>query len=395
MRSMLIISIELPYPPTSGGRMKSWNLVKFLSKHYHIGLACPLKYGSDKVSEFESKVPLKQFITDKVEKPRSVKTLLTSYALGIPMNVYRSKSNSIKKEIIKSADSYDIILVDHYEAFQYIPPNFKGKVIFHTHNATYLMWERFAQSDANFAFRKVASIEADRVKNYERKAVQNSDLIFASPNDIQKLVDIGADESKCRETFHLGDSDQIDLPALEFDKTEQALLYIGTLNWEANVDGLMWFLEDVWPKIKQIHPDLYFYVVGGNADQRLLDKGKTLTDVEFVGFADELEPYFQKARIFVSPLRFGSGIKVKVLNAMSRGLPTVTTTVGVEGLTVKNMKHIAVADDIEGTLENIDTLLTNEAKWLELETASRDLVRQKYTWEKVLGYMVDEINKIT
>jgi glycosyltransferase involved in cell wall biosynthesis len=396
-QSLLMITIELPFPPTSGGRMKSWNMVDFLGRHYELGVACPVKYGDSELVAFASKTSLKHFLTSKVEKPRNAISLLKSYLLNIPINVYRSRSTRLKRLITEIADQYDIILLDHYESSWYLPENFKGKVILHTHNATYLMWERYAKSDASLPYRLVTWLEAIRVKHYEKRAAALADLVFASPNDIDNLVAIGVDRSKCRVTYHLGDDSQLELPSLKFSETEKALLYIGTLNWEANIDGLLWFFESVWPEVRTLHPDLYFYVVGGKPDPRLLDAGKHLPGVEFTGFADELEPYFQKARLFMAPLRFGSGIKVKVLNSMCRGMPIITTPVGSEGLIAEHMVHLSITDIDKPAdmVKAIDILLTDEHQWSAMEQASRALVTEHYTWKKVLGYMVEEINKLS
>ena len=390
--SLLMISIELPYPPTSGGRMKSWNMLKFLSRHFDVGLACPLKYGTDKVSEFQQQVPLGTFLTDEVQRPRSLGVLLKSYLQGIPINVYRSRSEKLAEKIARIAHHYDIILLDHYEAYQYVPANYQGRVIFHTHNATYLMWERFAKSCSNLLHRAASAIEARRVNHYEQQTTSQASLVFAAPNDIESLVKIGAVKDKCRVTYHLGDDSQLELPALQYDTSEKALLYVGTLNWEANVDGLMWFLQEAWPLIKNIHPDLHFYIVGANPDDRLVTLVANLDGVELTGFVDDLEDYFQRARVFVSPLRFGSGIKVKVLNAMSRGLPVVTTPVGAEGIDYTNLEHLAVTDCALKMVAYMDLVLRDQAVWERLEQCSRSLIAQRYTWNKVLGDMVSEIN---
>jgi len=310
------------------------------------------------------------------------------------LNVLRSGSERLRQQIADVADQYDVILLDHYESAQYLPPNFKGKVILHTHNATYLMWERYAQSDANLAFRLATWLEARRVKAYERAACKRADLVFASPNDIDSLVAIGAEREKFRVTYHLGDDSQLELPALNFDQTEEALLYIGTLSWEANVDGLLWFFEAVWPKIQARHPKLHFYIVGGKPDPRLTAAAQPLSGITFTGFVDDLEPYFLRARLFMAPLRFGSGIKVKVLNAMCRGLPTITTSVGSEGLVAQHMQHLSITDDAPSMVESMDQLLTDSKMWTLMETQSRELVREHYTWKKVLGFMVDEIEKL-
>lgn len=395
MSKLLMITIELPYPPSSGGRMKSWNMLKFLSQHFDVGLACPVKYGTKEVAAMVSQIQLRHFLHDAVEIPRSGKTLAQSYWHGIPINVFRSRSVALKKQIAAIAHEYDVILLDHYESGQYLPDNYQGQVIFHAHNATYLMWERYAQSDANMLYRIVTWLEGKRVKSAEVQLCQRAHLVFASPNDIDSLVDAGADRNTCRETYHLGDDSQLALPSIAFKDTQKTLLYVGTLNWEANVDGLLWFFEKVWPLVVAQQPDTRMQVVGSKPDPRLTRAAAHDPRIEFTGFVEDLEPLFQVSRLFLAPLRFGSGIKVKVLNAMCRGLPTITTPVGAEGLAAQHMEHLSITDTAEDMARSILHLMENEADWLRLESQSRALVREKYTWKKVLGYMVDQINTQT
>ncbi|MDP2416734.1 MAG: glycosyltransferase [Hydrogenophaga sp.] len=392
MSKLLMITIELPYPPSSGGRMKSWNMLKFLSQHFDVGLACPVKYGTKEIQTMVSQIQLRHFLHDAVEIPRSGKTLAQSYLQGIPINVFRSRSVALKKQIASIAHEYDVILLDHYESGQYLPENFSGQVIFHAHNATYLMWERYAQSDANLLYRLVTWLEGKRVKSAEVQLCQRANLVFASPNDIDSLVDAGAERKKCRETYHLGDDSQLALPSILFKDTQKTLLYIGTLNWEANVDGLLWFFDKVWPLVVAKQPDTQMQVVGSKPDIRLTQAAAHDPRIQFTGFVEDLEPLFQVSRLFLAPLRFGSGIKVKVLNAMCRGLPTITTPVGAEGLAAQHMEHLSITETAEDMARSILHLMENESDWLRIETQSRALVREKYTWKKVLGYMVDQIN---
>ena len=386
-----MITIELPYPASSGGRMKSWNMLSYLQSHFEISLVTPLKYGCEHLKRFVEKTQLNDFYHDKVEIPRNAKSLALSYVKARPLNVLRSGSDVLKRKVSEIAERFDYILLDHYESFQYLPENYSGKVILHTHNATYLMWERYAESGESLAIRSASALEAYRVKRYEREACQRADLIFASPNDIDNLVAIGAERSKFRETFHLGDDSQLNLPDMEFDDTELKLFYVGTLNWEANIDGLLWFFKNVWPKLKLRHPKLSFEIAGGKPDPRIVEAVAQLPDVELLGFVEDLEPHFISSRVFVSPLLFGSGIKVKVLNAMCRGIPIVTTPVGAEGLATEDMKHLSINNTESEMIDSIDQLLVDKAVWTTLRNESRALVKSRYTWNKVLGFMVDEI----
>lgn len=387
-----MVTIELPFPATSGGRIKSWNMLKALTQHYEVSLATPIKYGYEEFDKFQSAIKLNQLYSETVERKRSAKNLIKSYMAGIPLNVYRSRSEALLDQIAADADQFEIILLDHYESFQYLPTNFKGKVILHTHNATYLMWERYATSGEGFAMRTAAALEARRVKGYEKRACNRADLIFAAPNDIDNLSQLGCDRSKFRETFHLGDDSQLTLDELNFADTQEQLFCVGTLNWEANVDGLIWFLQQIWPVIKAKRPGIGFKIAGGKPDPRLIAITDDLTDVELLGFVDDLEPYFKASRLFIAPLRFGSGIKVKVLNTMCRGLPIVTTSIGAEGLEVRHMKHMAIADSVDETCASIEQLLDDEEKWTTIRDGSREVIREKYTWSRVLGNMISELD---
>ena len=369
--------------------MKSWNMIKYLSQRHDVGLACPVKYGDQHIQKMQPQLALKDFISSACEVPRTPLNLLKSYLKMIPLNVFRSKSQEIIDRVASVASAYEMILIDHYEAFQYIPTDFKGKVVFHAHNATYLMWERFGMTGESLALRWVAKFEAARVKAYENRVCQRADLVFAAPNDIEMLSGLGVEKRKFKETYHLGDDSQLNLPSIQFAQTKNKILYVGTLNWEANVDGLLWFLSDVWPSLSRQDPSLTLDIVGGNPDHRIVNACRNLNGVELLGFVEDLETCFSQARVFIAPLRFGSGIKVKVLNSMCRGLPIVTTTVGVEGLDVINYTHIVVADSADEQIDSIKRLLTDKMLWESVEKNSRNLIESKYTWKKVLGDMDD------
>ena len=388
MKSILFLTPELPYPPFSGGRIKSWNLVGFLRDHYDLTVGCILK-GNDEdyLEDFEIRSNLREFFNVPVKVPRSASNLVKSYLKRMPLNPYRTYSRRFAEIVDKKAFDYDMIFVDHYEVFQYVPETYRGLVVLHEHNAYYVMWERYAKAGQNPFKRLVSYLEAQRVKRWEASACGRADLVLAAPNDIENLVKIGVDREKCHETYHLGDDTQLDLPDLRFEDTEKALMYLGTLNWEANVDGLLWFMDQIWPELKTRHSDLKLYVIGKNPDKRLLDAAEADPDIVFTGFVEDPEAYFKRSRVFIAPLRFGSGIKVKVLNAMYRGIPVVTTSVGTEGLAARHMHHLALADTPEDMVQSIQRLLTDTQIWQHLRQESRKLVAEQYTWKKLFADM--------
>jgi glycosyltransferase involved in cell wall biosynthesis len=144
--------------------------------------------------------------------------------------------------------------------------------------------------------------------------------------------------------------------------------------------------------LKKQNPKLRFYIVGRYPGQRLQKICKDRKGIFLTGFVKNLEEYYLKCRVFVAPLRFGSGTKVKVINAMYRGIPTVTTMTGAEGLEVKDMFHIAIADTVEKMVEDCNALLRDKTEWQVLRNNSRKLAREKYTWERVFASLDEAIH---
>lgn len=384
MLKILFITPQLPFPPHSGGTIKSYKLVEYFSSTYELSVATLIK-GDDVnyIDEFKKKIKVLKIICDEINVPRSSISFLKSILLFIPLNVYRNKSKKFLNEILNIVEKYDIIFVDHFLMFQYIPSNYSGKIVLHQHNAEYVMWDRLSRIEESFFKKIILKFEAYRIKKYEKKICDKSDSILAAPNDIEALLALGGQSGKFFETFHLGSEDYLANSDLQFDKAENSLMYVGTLSWEANVDGLVWFIVEAWGELKQKIPDLKFYIIGKNPDNRLIKVANLNQDIILTGFVDDLEEYYQKCKVLVAPLRFGSGMKVKVLSAMSRGIPIVTTSVGAEGIEAVDMVHLAISDSSREMTEKIIALVEKRVLWEKLSQESRSLSREKYTWSAV------------
>ena len=393
--SILFISTQLPYPPKSGGTIKSWNYLSDLCSRYTVGLASLLKDNDrEHLQDFDGKLPLKEFIHEELQIKRSPLTLLNSY-LGYPcLNVFRNYSKAFEVKLSKVIGQYDILLIDHYEMFQYVPKNFKGKVIMHTHNAEFELWKRMGELSKNPIKKLILNIEYSRVLAYEKKIFNRSDLIYATPSDIECYQKAGIPSDKFRNTYHLGNDEMLQLPNIEFEQTEKALLFMGTLSWEPNIDGLLWFINEVFPDLLKKHQDLKLYILGKVSDNRLTDAAKKYEGIELCGFINDLDSYLKISRVFLVPLRFGSGMKVKVLEGMYRGLPMVTTEIGAEGIDVKDGEELAIASSSQEFASKVTSLLEDKNHWEKLRDQSRKKAAEKYTWQPLFDQMDQDLRSI-
>jgi glycosyltransferase involved in cell wall biosynthesis len=388
MKRLLFITPELPYPTQSGGKVKSLKMLHSLAERYEITLACPLKMDDAMyVEEFHGVSPCSEHLHEAVNISRSPRSLVTSYLCGVPLNVHRTGSARLKRRIAALANSYDVIILDHYEVYPYLPASYQGLAVYHAHNAYFKMWQRYAELPGNPALRLAARIEASRVRAFETQVASATDITFAAPNDVSELMAQGVPADKLHNTFHLGDDRQLDLPELRYEDTQKKLMYVGFLRWEPNAQGLLWFVERVWPLLLKRHPDLRFDIVGKNPDPRLQKAVADFSGIRLRGFVSDLQTIYRDSRVSVAPLLFGSGMKVKVLDAMARGMPTVTTPVGAEGIEIENGKHLLVAEDPSTMASHIDGLLTDPELWQRLQHYSRALIHERYTWRQLFNQM--------
>ena len=394
MKKILFLTPTLPFPPVSGGVIKSFKVVQYLSAHYQTDIACLLKNDDpEHVTAFLKIVHPNVFINEICNIPRTAKNLLLSNLQNIPLNLYRNKSGKFKQKVEAVIHQYDVVFCDHYVMFQYIPKQYKGKIILHQHNCEYLIWKRFASLEKNL-IKKIALLnQAYHIKKYEKQICNRATVVLAAPNDTLELEKIGVNTAKFIETYHLGDDHLLALPDLVFNTSQPALLYIGTLSWEANIDGLVWFYDEIWHLVKQQQPNIKLYIIGKNPDNRIKAIATADPDIILTGFIDDVEPYFQQSRIFITPLRFGSGIKVKVVNALYRGIPCVTTSVGAEGLKVIDGKHLFIKDNPQAYAAAINTLMQDETLWNTLRNNARKLAKENYTWEYVLANISKAIDE--
>ncbi len=380
---VLFLTPQLPYPPKSGGTIKSFRLIKFLSENYPETTLVSLIKGEDvhHVESFKRAVSLGNMFFVEVNRPRSIINLIISYFKKIPMSIYRNEVKSLKKHLSAIVKGYDIIIVDHFLMFQYVPIDFKGKIVLHQHNAEFVMWDRLSLMERNLLKKILLKVEALRIRAYEEKIIKRSSKVVIAPNDFEVFSNV-IPENKYIKTYHLSDDALLFLPAISYEKTCKTILYVGTLTWDANIDGLKWFLEKVWIKITD--PDVRLVVVGKRNISDVLTNWQNDSRIDWLGFVENLDELYSTSRVFVAPLRYGSGIKVKVVSSLYRGLPAVTTDIGVEGLKVEDGKELMIANNAEAFADRVKFLLENKQAWESMSKISRKYALDELTWDKVL-----------
>jgi glycosyltransferase involved in cell wall biosynthesis len=393
-KKVIHITIHLPWPTNHGASLfNSFKLFSWLNKNHDLYFACLLKGDDVKYKDdFVKQNNIQNYYFEPLNVERNGVNLIKSYLKGKTINMFRSYSPSFKKKIEAIAGDYDVIVAEHYEAMQYVPKNFKGKVVFRTHNAEYLIWSRYAEVEKNPVKKMVISLEANRIKKWELRYVKKADVVLGGTNDNEiHEPDLQKRKLKFKDYLHIGEDDQIKIPIPQFEQLENSLVYVGTLTWEANIEGLIWFVDGCWNNLKKEYPELKLYIIGKKPDERLVDLSKKYSNIIITGFVEDLEMYFTKCKVNVIPLRFGSGMKVKTINGLCRGIPMVTTSIGAEGLQVTNGKDIFIENELEPFAEKIKLLLRDKATWESIANESKKTATKYYTWQSLYKILEESI----
>jgi glycosyltransferase involved in cell wall biosynthesis len=162
-----------------------------------------------------------------------------------------------------------------------------------------------------------------------------------------------------------------------------SIIFTGSMDWIANEDGIVFFIEDVLPLVRKRFPRAKLWIVGRRPTSRLRQIGRSARDVEVTGTVDDIRPYLARGSVYVVPLLIGGGTRIKIFEAMAAGKAVVSTTIGAEGLPVQHGENILLADDAETLARSVADLLGDAVRRKNMGAAARKLVSENYSWKAV------------
>ncbi len=391
---ILFLTQIVPYPPDAGPRIKTWHVLKYLSEvGYTITLLTYVR------KEEEKYLPILTQICQKVisvplrrTKLRDLYSLIKSQLRKTPFLIERDYRRSMQIAFRKllDEDKFDVIHIDQVNMAQFVLTlNGKyssAKTIFDAHNATWKILERM-RPNKNIFFSYLLAQESKKLRNYENQLVQKADHVLTVTEFDKDLLTPQPDDVLTKSKIHvipIAVNTQ-ELQPIERKQNSHQILTIGSLNYPPNADGVRWFLREVFPLIKERNQNTTLVVVGKNPPKDFFTLAAPFGDhVRITGYVENLTPLIENSALMVVPVLAGGGMRVRILEAFARGIPVVTTTVGLEGIAAENGKHVVVEDDPVKLAQKIENLITNPFEQKRLSNNARELVTTLFDWKSVL-----------
>lgn len=383
---ILFLTHICPYPPSNGGAIKTFNILKHLCSKHDVSLVTFVRneYEVDSLEFLKSYCSKITYCTIERSGRRNVIDAAQSILTGSSFIISRDWRKEMQQTVLDSLRStQDLIYVDHLQMFQYVPEPAPCPVLLDEHNVEWRIIERFAQTGARSAARRAfAGIEWPKLKSYELESCRRANRVLTvTPQDRSILMEAGVRQEKI---IPLPIGVDIDyFRPIPPNSSSKKILSIGTMSWPPNVDAISHFAESIYPLIKREIPEVTFSVVGANPSSEMKALGDSDPSIRVTGFVDDIRTSAESTAAFVVPLRIGSGMRVKILDAMAMGLPVVTTTIGCEGISLNPGEHALVADRPEEFANAVIHLLQNPKIRCDLGNAGRTFVENNYSWPPI------------
>ena len=389
---ILFLSLRCPYPPHRGDRIRSYNFIKQLSKQHAITLV----YFAESETDIESAKHLEPFCerVEWVRFHRSFAYLNTGvHCLSRhPLQLHYWYAPQMQRKInqLLAQEQFELIHAHLFRMGQYVTEVQGPAKVLDLCDSLALNLKRRAELESHpwLAKIKLDCTPKRFLVKLEEKRVQRYEV------DIMKAFDCGTVVARFDRDYLLKQDDGLNLSIVPMgvdlgyfqaepvETSAPVLLFTGTMNYFPNADAATYFCDEIFPRIRERHPKVCFYVVG-NRPSEPVKRLAAQEGVVVTGYVPDVRPYFQKASVFVAPLRAGSGIQTKNLEAMAMGVPVVTTSVGAMGLEADIGKELLVADTPEDFAEQVMYLLDNEDLRKTFSQSARTRVETNYSWEAI------------
>lgn len=387
---ILQLTNKIPYPPKDGGAIATLNMSRGLADLGHeitiLGMNTSKHYFdlNNIPDELKEAISFREVMVDtRLSHRAALKNLLFSDKPYNAERFFNDEFNARLKQLLQT-EEFDIIQLEGLYLAYYIDTirkYSKAKISLRAHNIEHEIWERNALQEKSLLKRIYLRILARRIRSFEINVLNHYDLLIPiTERDAKQftifgnkkpslVIPAGYDTSRLQPQ-----PEKINFPSVFF---------IGTLDWFPNQEGLVWFVNKVWPKLREKHPGLMCHVAGRNAPEWIVSLFEKTPNVNYLGEIDDAYAFINENAVMIAPLFSGSGMRVKIIEGMALGKTIVTTTIGAEGIGVLPGHNVLIEDDEHEFATRIDELLNNRQLFDSIGRNAIKFVKENYDNHKI------------
>jgi polysaccharide biosynthesis protein PslH len=380
---ILWVKTDFLHPTTRGGQIRTLEMVRQLHRRHEVHYVAfddpAHPEGLERSTEYCAAAHPVRF--DPVPK-RSIRfggQLVAGLFSPIPVAGMRWRSQAMREKV-------DGLLAEHRfdaKVCDFLFPsvnigNLRGWTLFQ-HNVESVIWERHAESGRTWAHRAYFGLQARRMFEWEKAVCRGASQVVAVSEVDERTMRMRFGVERISSVPTGVDLGYFERPAIA--AAENDLVFVGSMDWMPNIDGVRWFLDEVFPLIRAKKPDCRLAIVGRQPPPALI--AEQSAHVTVTGTVADVRPFLWHAPVSIVPLRIGGGTRLKIFEAMAAGTAVVSTTIGAEGLPVRHGETIRIADSAQGFAAECLEMLENREACERMAVEALGLLRAKFSWERV------------
>jgi glycosyltransferase involved in cell wall biosynthesis len=382
---ILFLTNRLPHADVVGGHRLIYQRMEQLKNRGHwIGIAAlVMNENRQHLAQLQSQFDFAQAIP--YQNPSFTRRLLNDYLNPIlPAIFWKNHSSAMMQLVGTVVQQYqcDLVVAEFSEMGQYLyrnPHLSAVHKIVSCHRCLSDTFEKYISTKGvPLSIRLKSAVQLKRLQTYEFEMYNAMDhiltltsedrftLLNAAPQLPISVVAPGIDITTLNQTSKINKS------------TNPHLLMCGYFTDKSNRDAALWFIRSIWPLVKKQHPEITCQFVGKGIGSEMQQATGKESRIELITDVEDLRPYRKEATIFINPMRLGSGLRIKILEAMGSGLPVVTTSLGAAGLPAQNGVNCLINDTPDGFANAISWLLTDTQLATRIGTRAKQMTSQQY-----------------
>ena len=393
---ILMLTPYLPYPPSSGGQVRSYNLIKQLYRKHEITLFSYIRDDGERRFIKELRKYCKRVEVFKRRKAWSPLNVFLAGVSPYPFLVAIYLSGAFSKSVGRALgeEKYDLI---HSETFYVMTniPKTTLPIILVEQTIEYLVYQHFVNNFKFWPLKLILKIDVEKLKYWERFFWRKADKVVAVSEADRKSV-LDTQPGLNVDLVPNGVDLDFFVPKKRWRDKEKRILFVSNFKWLQNIEAADLLIREIFPKVKEKIPGAKLWIVGQHAPESILKLSASDVIIDSVE-GDDVEAIrkaYNSASLFVAPLKGPGGTRLKNLAAMASKLPIVTTAIGASGIGVKDGVHVLIRDSVSDMVEGIVELLSSPVLARKLADNSRRLAEEEYSWVE-MGKKLDKAYKET
>ena len=382
----LWVNSNFMHPTTKGGQIRTLEMLRHLHRRHEIHYVAienpALPEGPARAHEYCYKSYPFPFHVPTKTSPAFYAQLLKGLISPTPVAVERFNPPGMRAFLadLIAREKFECAVVDHLAPTAYFPD--LPRAILFQHNVETMIWRRHVEHASNALRRWYFQQQADRMFRYERRVCRESGHVVAVSQ---------ADAGEMRRLFEVtrvtaiptGVNIEYFLPPEARPDHVADLVFVGSMDWLPNVDGVLYFVREVLPLIRRQRPETTLAIVGRTPPPQIAELAAADPRITVTGTVPDIRPYLWGSAVSIVPLRIGGGTRLKIYEAMAAKIPVVSTTIGAEGLTANPPRDIRLADQPEGFAADCLELLASPALRADVSGAAWNMVNDHFSWDHV------------